>query len=159
MARQRDDLIPGKKITTWILIADGARARILCFEGPGKGLTPALDREFATSHAPTREIGEDRPGRTFESADGARHAMEPRVDWHRFEKHLFAKNMAEVLEKAAVRDAFDRLVLVAPPQALGDLRAALGRHARERITGEINKDLTSTPIQELPRFLGEVINL
>jgi hypothetical protein len=30
-------LRPGKKIRTWILVADGARARLLVNDGPGKG--------------------------------------------------------------------------------------------------------------------------
>lgn len=156
---RREELIPGKRITTWILVADGARARILANEGPGKGLAPVVDKEFPTSRTPTREIGADRPGRTFESADGARHAMEPRVDWHRFEKGQFARKMADIVERAAGRQAFDRLVLVAPPQTLGDLRTALGRQARERLAGELNKDLTQVPIHDLPAHLDAVIRL
>lgn len=118
-----------------------------------------VDREFVGVKAPTREIGADKPGRAFESADGSRHAMEPRVDWHRFEKSQFARKMADVLERAATRQAFDRLVLVAPPQTLGDLRAALGRQARDRLSGELNKDLTQVAIHDLPAHLGEVVRL
>lgn len=151
--------MPRKKIVTWILVADGARARVLANEGPGKGLADAFNQDFIGANTLTRESVSDKPGRTQESATTARSALEPRTDWHRFEKHLFAKRMAEILEDAAMRKAFDRLILVAPPQALGDLRAELGRHAKDRITGELDKDLTHVAIHDLPGHLADFIRV
>jgi len=142
-----------KKITTWILVADGARAHIVKNEGPGKGLAAVMDHDFATSHVPSREYGTDKPGRGFESADGARHGKEPRIDFHTYEKTRFAKMIADNLERAADRNAYDRLVLVAPPKTLGDLRKALGMEAGSRVSGELNKDLTHLDIHELSRHL------
>lgn len=159
MADWKKDLVPGKKIVTWILVADGARARVLANEGPGKGLSDAFNQDFIGENLLTREAVSDKPGRTQESATTDRHAMEPPTDWHRFKKHQFAKRMAEILETAAMKKAYDRLVLVAPPQALGDLRAELGKHAKERVTGEIDKDLTHIPIHDLPAHLTDVVRL
>lgn len=145
---------------TWILVADGARARILLNEGPGKGLAPALGYDFAVSHAPTHEIGAERPGRSHESSgDGSRHAMENRVDWHQFEKQKFARDVAKELNKAAYEGAFDRLVLVLPPKSLGEVRGALDKHARERVVGELAKDLTHLPTQDLEGHLEDTIAL
>ena len=148
-----------KKTVTWILVADGARARILKNEGPGKGLQPAIDKAFEQALPPTREIGTDRPGRVQESANSARHAMVQRVDWHRFEKERFAKSMAKLLDAAAGRNAFDRLILVAPPKTLGDLRAALGQRSRARVTGELDKDLTPITAAELSDHLYKLLPL
>ena len=159
MADSNTDLTPRKKIMTWILVADGARARILANEGPGKGLADALDRDFIGTNEMMREMVSDKPGRGQESAMTARHAMEPPTEWHRFEKQQFAKRMAEILEKAAKAKAFDRLVLVAPPQALGDLRAQLGRHAKDKVTGELDKDLTHVSLPDLHQHLGKLVRL
>lgn len=159
MAERNKDLTPRKKITTWILVADGARARILANEGPGKGLSDAFQRDFVGTNELMREMVSDKPGRTQGSADASRHAFQPQTEWHRFDKQQFAKRMAEILEKAAVAKAYDRLVLVAPPQALGDLRAELGRHAKKKVTGEIDKDLTHVAVHDLPGHLGGVIRL
>jgi protein required for attachment to host cells len=52
----------------------------------------------------------------------------------------------------------DRLVLVAPPQVLGDLRQALGAHGKGKLAGEINKDLTNLEAAELVIQLDEWIN-
>ena len=146
-----------KKTVTWILVADGARARILKNDGPGKGIQQAVDAEFQTEHPRTSEMGTDRPGRTHESANSARHALEPTVDWHRFEKEKFAKEMAKILDQAGSTGAYDRLILVAPPKTLGDLRGALGDATRKKVSGEIDKDLTHVSVGEMPGRLDAVL--
>ena len=143
-----------KTQTTWILIADGARAHIVANEGPGKGLQTIPGQDYTGVNLPTREIGADKPGRTFDRAGDGRHSMEPRVDWHRFEKHKFAQSMAKVLDKAAGKGAFDRLILVAPPKTLGELRSSLGKVASGRVIAELAKDLTNLTIHELPENLA-----
>lgn len=145
-----------KKKVTWILIADGTRARILKNDGPGKGIQAAIDGEFHHEAPMTREIGTDRPGRTKESASATRSAME-QPDWHRFEKEKFAKEMARILERADQSGAYDRLILVAPPKTLGDLRGALAAPVRRKVTGEIDKDLTPVTMGEMPDHLGAVL--
>ena len=99
--------MPYREATTWILVADGARAQIIANEGPGKGLKEIPGRAYQGANLPTREIVSDKPGRTYDrggtggwTATG-RHAMEPRTDWHRFEKERFARAMAKVLDKAS----------------------------------------------------------
>jgi protein required for attachment to host cells len=148
-----------KKKVTWILVADGARARILMNEGPGKGLRPAVDGEFTHELPPTRDLGSDRPGRLQARGQSARDAITPHVDWHQFEKTKFGKEMAKLLDDAVDRNAFDRLVLVAPPRMLGDLRAALAPKTRALVQGELDKDLTHVPLHELPSHLANVIPL
>jgi protein required for attachment to host cells len=145
-----------KKTITWILVADGARARIFKNEGPGKGVQPAVDEDFRHALPRSQEMGTERPGRVYESATTARHAVES-PDWHRFEKEKFAKEMARVLDHAATDGAFDRLVLVAPPKTLGDLRGALAAATRKRVTAEIDKDLTQVSPGELGDHLAKVL--
>jgi protein required for attachment to host cells len=148
-----------QKKVTWILVADGARARVLMNQGIGKGLEPAVNGEMVHALPPTRELGTDRPGRSQQRGTSGRHAFEPHVDWHRFEKEKFSKEMAGLLDAAAERGAYDRLVLIAPPRTLGDLRSALGAKARGKIHAEVDKDLTHVTMQELPDYLGDVVAL
>lgn len=146
-----------KKTKTWILVADGARARILQSEGWGSGLTPVPGQERHVNNPPTREQGTERPGRVQESANSARHAMTPRVDWHRYEKHLFAAELAGVLNRAGQEKAYDRLVIVAPPNTLGDLRAKLDKNTRRMVAAELDKDLTNETLDELQAQLEKVV--
>lgn len=148
-----------KPIKTWILIADGARARILLNEGPGHGLTNLPDAVFETSHAPSRDIDADRHGRSFESTGSKRHAMSPKTDGHRRQKILFASRLSDYLAKALDRSAFDRLIIVAAPVTLGDLRAKISDRVLETVSGEIAKDLTAIPVRDLDSYLTDVIAL
>lgn len=147
--------MPRKSTTTWIVVADGAKARILERAGARGPLSLVSGQVFAEAEArrPTRETGSDRPGRVYESADSARHAMAPRVDWRRFAKEQFARGIAGILEEAALDKKYEALVLVAPPRVLGDLRSALGRHTAALVTREIARDLTNLPDHDLPAHL------
>ncbi|MFI4997790.1 MAG: host attachment protein [Hyphomicrobiales bacterium] len=138
-----------KAKVTWVLVADGARARILARKGAEGGLEQIPQGAFVHEVNRVAELGTDRPGRGHESANPAHHAIEPRVDWRREGKHTFAHRLADFLEQKAVEKAFDCLILVAPPHFIGDLRDTIGREARVRLVGELTKDLTRLPPEEI----------
>jgi protein required for attachment to host cells len=148
-----------KPVRTWILIADGARARIVRNEGPGRGVEAVDGGLFEREAHATREIMSDRPGRAFDSAGAGRHAMELPTDPAREEKRHFAETLAAHLDDAVGKNTFDRLIVVAAPGTLGDLRAALSEKVRERIYAELDKDLTKVPNDKLASHLGDVIAL
>ena len=145
-----------KPTRTWILIADGARARILETHGPAS--TPIRHSElvFAGDHASTHDLMSDRQGRSHSSVGPGRSAIEPQTDPHRNLKAKFAHQLADVLAQGLQRNAYDRLVIVAAPVTLGDLRAALSDHVRAKVAGEVAKDLTKTPDNEIAGHLGDV---
>ena len=145
-----------KPIRTLIVVADGARARFLENDGPGKGVRPALDHDLRQELPPNREIVTDKPGRDS-GPGGSRHGMAPRVDWHTFEKERFSHQVAELLRDARLQRRFDRLVLVAPPKVLGWLREQLDKPTYEMVTGELPKDLTHATDAELTKHLGTVM--
>ena len=148
-----------KAVRTWIVIADGAKARFLLNRGPGKGLEPAEIPDLSVELAATHEIGADRPGRVHDRFGPGRHAMAPRADWHQQDKALFAGEVARILNRAAQGGAFDRLVLVAPAKTLGELRHGLDAPAAARVTGELTKDLIHLTDRDLPEHLETVIAL
>ena len=106
---------------------------------------------------PTREQGSDRPGRVHDSTGEARHSIEARVDRHRAEKTRFAHQLAEQLKEDLARGAYERLILVAPPQFLGDLRKALDEHVGATVSAEIDKDLAGVPLQEVEQEIANVL--
>lgn len=146
-----------KPTTTWILIADGAHARIFSNSGPGKGIVAVKGGVMEGDHRPDDELVSDSLGRSFESSGNMRHAIAPRTDPHRELKRTFAVQLAEMLDQRLAEKAYDRLVIVAPPSALGDLRAALSEHVKPLVSAELNKDLVKTPTVELPQHLAEVL--
>jgi protein required for attachment to host cells len=147
----------GRRKTSWIVVADGSRARILTNQGPGTGLALLAEHEAPQARAHTAELGADKPGRSLDSATPARHAMEPRVDWQRQEKERFVSRLAG--ELAGARDRFDALVLVAPPRVMGELQRRLDEPTRAKLSGELQKDLTWVAVPELAAHLDEIVKL
>lgn len=146
-----------KKDTTWILVADAARARVFQFRNNGRSLEPAWQLEHAGSHLPSRDIGSDRPGRTFDSAGEGRHAKEPPTDPARYEKERFAREIAQKLDDDRKHHNFDALIIVAPPQFLGDLRAALPAQLEDYVRKEVNKDLSKLKPAEILKHLKDTV--
>ena len=142
--------------TQWALVADAQHARI--FEARRHGAAwverseEALDEINPASH----DQGSERPGRVRESMGTVRHAIEPRLDLHRAAKAAFARRLAARLDEAATGALYAQLLLVAPPAFLGDLRAALGDAARQKLRGSLNKDLTHLPLAELAPHLAAI---
>ena len=125
--------------TTWVLIADGAKARVLAQQKNFAQLKPAFEQEeFTGTRAQSREIASDRPGRSFDSGGQGRHAMEPPTDPQRYAKYEFARELAERLEEAVHAHRFDKLVLVAAPKTLGDLRELLPDPVKTKVVADID---------------------
>lgn len=142
---------------TWILIADASRARVLLYRGPEHKLETVEGMTLAFDHKRAREIGADKPGRSFESVGATRHAVSPHSDLERIEEKRFAHEIAERLDKEAERASFERLVLVAPPTMLGDLRQALSARLAALVSATLDKDLTKTPEAKLGKHLKAVL--
>jgi protein required for attachment to host cells len=142
---------------TWVLIADGGNAKVFESERPGSDLTQVEGMTLTADLPANRDILTDRPGRTHESQGRARHAKENPSDPHRELKRAFARRLAGILEARLAEQRFDRLVLVAPPATLGDLRDALPKSVKARVTAELAHDLVKTPHSELPGHLEGVL--
>jgi len=142
---------------TWVLIADAGRARVYETLGLGKGLKAveglALANDLPRSHEV--ETGTSKPGRGQAAGGVGRHALEPTSDPHRQFKRQFAEQIAALLEGKLKAGAFQKLVVVAPPVMLGDLRDALSPHVKQAIKAEIDKDLTKIPESELAAHLKD----
>lgn len=141
-----------KKETTWILVADGSRAKI--FRAAGKGKIE-LHAESAVPHPPSRDINADRPGRTFDSTGQGRHAKEPPSDPHDKAEADFLHTLAQQIDNAHAKKEFDRLVVIAAPRALGTLRAALPKRVSGAVTAEMAHDLTGFTTPALETYLKD----
>jgi protein required for attachment to host cells len=147
-----------KAKVTWIVVADGAQAKIFEHDGPGKGLRALKDLNREQEPLQAREIMADKPGRSFSSAGpGSRSAMEYHTDPVQVRERRFVEELAETLDKKHQEGAFDRLVIAAAPSALGDLRPALSDGVKGTILAELPKDLTNIPIPKLAEHLDGVI--
>lgn len=145
--------------TTWVLIADGSRARL--FEHDRSERTLALLHEHDRPELRDRDAQRyaDRPGRVHERANQARHAMEPPTAISDSAREGFARELVEHLRTGAQEHRFGRLIIAAPPAMLGVLRDQLDEQLRDKLVAELHKDLTKIHAQELPEHLSEWITV
>ncbi|SAK50838.1 Protein required for attachment to host cells [Caballeronia catudaia] len=111
---------------TWVLAADGSRARI--FETHGLKLD-------------LRQV-EDLRNPAPRAADTA--------DKHR---EKFARSVAEFLERSRAQSRFDRLRLAVEPKFLGVLRQHLSSETRKLVYEEIDRDVSNMDTREIGRHL------
>jgi protein required for attachment to host cells len=135
-------------LTLCIAIVDGEHARFV--QPDTNNVLCTLNAIDSTSaHLRSRDIGADRPGRTFESASSAHHAISQRHDLHSMEKDKFVRMVAEQLNAEAALGEFDELLLVAPSQAMRELKESLDAATKAKLVGTLERDLVKTADHEL----------
>jgi protein required for attachment to host cells len=146
-----------RKLGTWVLVADGAHARIFVNDGVGKGVQELKDRAFVGNRLHDRDIQADKPGRAFDSQGQGRHSMEPRTDPQQHEEREFLRDVVEWIAAKPQDDQYDRLVLMAAPHALGDLRGLLSKQLAAKVVAEIPKNLTKSTAADVESHLTDVL--
>jgi protein required for attachment to host cells len=136
----------------WILVCDGAKALVL--QNAGNRAKPRLvTREvYEQNDRKTREIGTDKPGRSFSSVGEGRSAYD-HTDFHEQEEHRFLAQLAERLHKAVLGGEMQALIVVAPPRAIGVLRREFSNHVRGTVRAEVERDYVKMPVDEIARHL------
>ena len=136
-----------------IVVADQAEA--IFYDAPSLDARPhevcRISDPIARQH--DRDLASDRPGRSYESVGGARHAIERENDPRWQEAVRFARRISCRLDDALQKGEFEELIVVAGPPFLGLMRSELSRPARERVVHEIRKDLVHGPVEALRRHL------
>ncbi|HEV7718173.1 MAG TPA: host attachment protein [Arsenicitalea sp.] len=146
-----------KPVITWVLVADGDRAKIFENCGPGKGLACVDGLELEQEHLRARDIMADKQGRSFSSVGHGRSAMEYPTDPVEQREAQFAKSMAELLDRKLSEGAFNRLIIAAAPNALGDIRPCLSAAVNKTVMAELPKDLTNIPAQQLGDHFKDIL--
>jgi len=136
----------------WIVVCDGRKALIL--ENIGDRKFPNLHTREVKEHEvqSTHEQGTDAPGRVHPSVGTATSSVE-QTDWHRESERAFLEQLADHLDAAVASGRPTRLVVIAPPRALGTLRQAFSPAVRGAIETEIAHDYVKLPVSEIEKRL------
>lgn len=146
----------------WLVVANGARARILAeTEAPGgfrhvADLVHPQTRQKAVELADSR--GADRPGHM----PGAGHgpggaAYEPRTHPREREHDRFAREVADAVNRGVAAGECRTLTLVASNPALGEIKGHLSQEAHKRLQRTVAHDYTALREDELARRLSPSI--
>jgi len=129
-------------IRTWIIVANSQHARVLERVGLNNDghTVMTLDQDSGAKDERSRDKTQ---GRVHESIGSERHRLEPSSTAKNIQQEHFAKSLADLIEKYASKNRFDRLIIISASAMLGSLRKVLGRRTRELISKEIDKDILS----------------
>lgn len=133
---------------TWVLVADGARGLLLV--NAGSAVAPRLETRhvYELDNPATHSQGRDRPGRVHESMGARRSGMEM-PDLHQRAEDRFVQGIIADLEQEAAAGSFGKIVIVAPPVALGVARAAMSEKLVQHVVKEIPADFTKMALPEI----------
>ncbi len=136
-----------------IVVADQAEA--IFYDTPSLRSAPKEVARISdpAAHLHDRDLMSDRPGRSYESVGGARHAIERENDPRQREAVRFARRIARRLDEARRKNEYEQLIVVAGPAFLGLMREEMSRPTRERVVHEIHKDLVHSPAKALRKHL------
>lgn len=134
----------------WVLIADGKKALFLRNDGDDDYPNLHVIKKTTQTNPPAHEQGTGAPGR-MSNGMGPKSAVED-TDWHQLAKDRFAADTAQLLHEQSGR--FEQLILVAPPHILGELRKDLQTDVSTKVIGELRKDFTHHPIDQIEQHIA-----
>ncbi|MBI3440210.1 MAG: host attachment protein [Proteobacteria bacterium] len=145
---------PHKIPRIWVIVADRHIARVFSKRGDdisqvAKIVSQATKDPKMTNKSLGRVIGS--------SGSAVHHKYEPHMNESHKGEITFAHEISAWLDAEAGKETFDRLVLIASPHMLGELRKTISQHVYARIVAELNKDLTKMSEAALRAELGKIL--
>jgi hypothetical protein len=134
----------------WVLLASGKKAEVYALRKAIHDRPSSWTRKHPFLTTGVEIVLDPVPGLRFaaeplESFEVERHTRTPHPDLPDDIKAKLAKDISRGIETAALKNDFDHLVIAAPQKLLAQIKADLSPCVRERIMGEIPKDMTRIP--------------
>ena len=143
--------------TTWIVVAESSRARILSTHSAVEPLEEVALLEHPEARMHEQDLTSDGAGRRFANAGTRRHGMSDAVRWKDEHAGKFAREVGQHLEHARNEHEFDRLILAAPPKFLGLLRGELAPGTEAAVAHEFDKNWLHDHAKAIRRHLPEYL--
>ena len=142
----------------WILVADGARARLFALGKGAPRMVEIADFVNPEARTPGHELNQAPPPRVHDRIGEGRHAIEARTSPKQKAASQFAATLASHLEHAWAGRRFSGLVLVAPPRFLGALNAVVGARLAGTVRLRVPKNLTRSSADEIREMLPPALS-
>lgn len=135
-----------------VMVADGKKLLFLRNHGDEQQIDLRIEAHDERQDAMDRDLKTDAPGLSFSSAGSGRDTMEE-TDFHRQEEDRWIKDAAAEVNRRALSNDFEALVIVTPPRALGVLRKQLHKESEKRVIATINKEMSGRPTPEIEKLV------
>jgi len=139
---------------TWIMVANASQAKLFAHKGPRQGLELVKSFLHPESREKTSNLVSDRSG-----AGPGHGAFVQATDPKHHEAERFAQEMARELDQGRLKNAYDRLVLVASAPFMGMMNHRLNGQVRQKVSTSIDRDYTRLPVKDLAGHLERVVYL
>ena len=135
-----------------VMVVDGGK--MLLFRNDGDAAAPQLTVEEALeqNNPSDQDQASDAAGRTQASSGTAASSMD-NTDFHQLNEDRFAAEASALLNKRALANDYERLIIIAPPRTLGAMRKHYHKELESRLVGEIAKDLTGHPVADIEQAI------
>ena len=135
-----------------VFVGDGKKMLFLRNQGDSDLLDLRTESHEVRADPMDREIKTDAPGTQGQRWGDGRPTMDE-ADFHQQGEDRWVREAAEELNRRAIANEYDDLVIIAPPKALGVLRKKLHKEAERRIVLTVNKEMTDRPIPDIEALL------
>jgi protein required for attachment to host cells len=136
-----------------VLVTDGRKTLFFRNEGDENQIDLRMEEFDEREDAKDRDLKTDAHGTTGQSAGYGDRVAYEETDFHQQEEDRWAVAAAEQVNKRALTNDFDQLVIVAPPKTLGHIRKKLHKEAERRLVCEIPKEMTGRPIPDIEKLV------
>ncbi|HSP58862.1 MAG TPA: host attachment protein [Halomonas sp.] len=141
-------------MTTYIVVADAARARI--FTRDALKLVEQEDLVHAEGRLHEGDLVTDRGGEMHESSSATSRSYGEEGAATNHQDEIFAKQISERLYRARVENILEKLILVAPPRFLGRLRDKLDGPTAKRVIHTLAKDLSKDSLESIQKAVSDL---
>ncbi|SFR78577.1 host attachment family protein [Sphingomonas jatrophae] len=135
-----------------VVVADGRKLLFLRNEGdaehPNLSVVKKTEQDNPSDYDQKTDTAGQKPG-----GGGPGGSTSGEADFHQLEEDRFAAHTADLLRSRALSGDFEDLIIVAPPKTLGELRKHYHVEVEKRLRGELAKDLTGHPVDDIERHL------
>jgi protein required for attachment to host cells len=144
---------------TWTVVADSSQAII--YEGAPMGDNLQKIEKFINEDATKdkKELETDGPGQAFNRHGPGQHSMTKEVSASEHVTKMFSKTVADYLQHARANSNYARLIIVADPTFLGELRDSLDTATARLVVDTIDHNITHMNAKQIRTYLKEHVEL
>lgn len=141
--------------TTWIIVANSSQARFFTAETATGPITEFHDLVHGDSRLHASEITSDLPGKDSDSQGAGRHGLEARTPIKKRESVQFAHEVSDYLNHARTTDQFNRLIVIAAPTFLGELRSTMDKDTAAMVISWTEKNIAKDSVEKIRSSLPD----
>jgi protein required for attachment to host cells len=140
---------------TMIVVADSSRARIFTADSAHSPLNEIESMAHPEGRMHEQNMVSDMPGKDSGKGGDGDHAYQEKIEPKKQEMIEFAKRIADYLDGARNANKLDKLLIVAAPAFLGELRTHLSAETSKKIAFELDKNLAHHDEEDIRQHLSK----